>query len=417
MNESVNRSVYIIFGSGNKQKILNTGVKKLFILMIMRQILTVAVLLFLMGCAMPEGPVPLSGEAPEAEGWDTEVVIDGLEHPWSVAWLPNGDMLITERPGRLRLVQNGELVEEPISGLPDIFASGQGGLLDVSLHPEFEDNNWVYLTYASGDDDANRTTVGRGELDGLNLNDFTEIFRVSDDKKDDQHFGSRILWLPDGHFLLTLADGGNYIRFDGDWIREQAQNPETHLGSVLKLTENGEAVPGSPFIDHENALPEIWSMGHRNIQGIARDPESGRIWANEHGSRGGDELNLLKEGENYGWPEVTYSREYHYTRISDETSRPGMADPKVVWTPAQAPSGLAFYTGDQFPEWQGDLFSGGLVGEQVRRIILDGDSVVGEESLTIGQRVRDVRQGLDGYLYILTDHENGQLIRIIPSAE
>jgi len=365
---------------------------------------------------MPEGPVPLSGEVPEAEGWETEIVLDGLEHPWSIAWLPDGDMLITERPGRLRLVQDGVLLDEPVSGLPEIFVSGQGGLLDISLHPDFEENRWVYLTYSSGDEDANRTTVGRGELDDGQLINFEEIFRVTDDKTDDQHFGSRILWLPDGHFLLTLADGGNYIRFEGSWIREQAQNPETHLGSVLKLTENGQPSEDGPYVSYENSLPEIWTMGHRNVQGIARDPESGRIWANEHGSRGGDELNLLQAGENYGWPEVTYSREYHYARISDETSKPGMVDPKVVWTPAQAPSGLTFYTGDKFPEWRGDLFSGGLVGEQVRRIILDGESVIGEESITIGQRVRDVRQGPDGYLYILTDHENGQLIRIIPAA-
>lgn len=381
----------------------------------MRLLTICVVLLIFTGCAMPEGPVALSGEVPEAEGWDLEVVIDGLEHPWSVAWLPDGDMLITERAGRLRMVRDGELDAGSIDGLPDMYISGQGGLLDVSLHPDFAENRWVYLTYATGNEDANRTTVGRGKLENGELQDFEELFRVSDDKTKDQHFGSRMLWLPDGHFLLTLADGGNYIRFNGDWIREQAQNPETHLGSILKLTENGDPADGSPFITNGNALPEIWTMGHRNVQGITRDPESGRIWANEHGSRGGDELNVLIAGENYGWPEVTYSREYHYTKISDKTSKPGMVDPKLVWTPAQAPSGLAYYTGEHFPEWQGDLFSGGLVGEQVRRIILDGDSVVGEESITIGQRVRDVRQGPDGYLYVLTDHQNGQLIRIIPA--
>jgi glucose/arabinose dehydrogenase len=247
----------------------------------------------------------------------------------------------------------------------------------------------------------------------MQLRDFEEIFRVSDDKSDNQHFGSRIEWLPDGTFLLTLADGGNYIRFDGDWIRIQAQQLDSHLGKVLRLTETGDPASGNPFSGSEEALPEIWSLGHRNIQGIARDPESGRIWANEHGSKGGDELNLLEAGNNYGWPEVTYSREYHYMRISDETTMPGMADPKVVWTPSQAPSGLEFYTGDRYPEWKGDLFSGGLVGEQVRRIILDGEEVVGEESMTIGRRVRSVEQGPDGYLYILTDHENGELIRIV----
>jgi len=188
---------------------------------------------------------------------------------------------------------------------------------------------------------------------------------------------------------------------------------DSHLGKVLRLTDSGEPAPGNPFLDNENALPEIWSLGHRNIQGITRDPESGQIWANEHGSKGGDELNLLEAGNNYGWPEVTYSREYHYLRISDKTTRPGMVDPKVVWTPSQAPSGLKFYTGDVFPDWKGDLFSGGLVGEQVRRIILDGEDVIGEEMIPIGRRVRSVVQGPDGYLYVLTDHENGELIRII----
>ncbi|CAN5282602.1 PQQ-dependent sugar dehydrogenase [soil metagenome] len=369
-------------------------------------------------CATPEGPVSLSGEAPEADGWEMEVVLTDLEHPWSMVWLPGDelDMLITERPGRLRVVENGELEPMPISGLPEIFVSGQGGLLDVALHPDFVENRLVYLAYSSGDDDANRTTVGRGVLEGYQLLEFEEIFRVSDDKTGDQHFGARILWLTDNTFLLSLGDGGNYKRYDGGWIREQAQNPATHLGKVLKLTDDGEPAPQGAFLDDEEALPEIWSLGHRNIQGLARDPDSGRVWANEHGSRGGDELNHLKAGANYGWPEVTYSLEYHYLRISDKTTKPGMEDPKVVWTPAQAPSGLSFYTGDQFPEWQGDLFSGGLVGEQVRRIILNGESVIGEESITIGQRVRDVRQGPDGYIYVLTDHEVGQLIRIVPSS-
>lgn len=369
-------------------------------------------------CTAPKGSVPLSGDVPEAEGWKTETVIEGLSHPWSVVWLP-GDaerLLITERTGQLRMVVNGELLSETISGLPEMYLSGQGGLLDVTLHPDFKTNRLVYFTYATGDEDANRTTVGRGELDGLQLRNFKEIFRVSDDKTKDQHFGSRMLWLPDHTFLLTLADGGNYIRFDGDWIREQAQNPETHIGKVLRLTENGKPAPGNPFINQEAAMPEIWTLGHRNIQGIARDPQSGRIWANEHGSRGGDELNLLKAGKNYGWPDATYSLEYHYLRISSTTELPDMEGPKVVWTPAQAPSGLEFYTGDVFPDWYGDLFSGGLAGEQVRRIILDGEEVTGEEAITIGKRVRHVAQGPDGYLYILTDHEDGELIRIVPSS-
>lgn len=366
------------------------------------------------GCFMPEGPVPLSGDVDEAEGWDTEVVIDGLEHPWAVVWLTDVTMLITERPGRLRLAEGGELNPDPVDGLPDIYVDGQSGLMDLSLHPDYEVNGYIYFTYSAGDDDENRTTVGRGVLDGNRLTEFSVIFEASPVKSGNQHFGSRILWLGESSFLLSIGDGGNRPQStEGILSREHAQKKDSHLGKVLHLNEDGSPASGNPFAEDEDAYPEIWTLGHRNIQGLALDPESGRIWANEHGSRGGDELNLLEEGRNYGWPEVTYSREYYGPRISAETSRPGMEDPKVVWTPAQAPSGLAFYTGSRFPEWRGDLFSGGLVGEQVRRIILEGEEIAGEESLTIGRRVRDVRQGPDGYLYLLTDEENGELLRIV----
>ncbi|MFU8811633.1 MAG: PQQ-dependent sugar dehydrogenase [Balneolaceae bacterium] len=367
-------------------------------------------------CSMPRGPVPLSGEVPEAEGWALETVAEGLQHPWALQWLPDGEMLITERSGQLLIVNPETGERTSLNGLPDVYASGQGGLMDVALHPGFEQNGWVYLTYSTGHKDANRTTLGRGVLnrDTQALDEFEELFRVDEDKTGDQHFGSRILWLPDQTLLLTLADGGNYIRFRGRWIREQAQNPTTHLGSVLHLTEEGRAATDGHISELEFALPEIYTYGHRNVQGIARDPESGRIWANEHGSRGGDELNLLIPGANYGWPVATYSREYHYPRISPNTTVRGMEDPRVVWTPAQAPSGLLFYTGDLFPEWHGDLFSGGLRGQQVRRIILEGDEVVGEESIPVGERVRDVRQGPEGAIYLLTDEENGRVLRLVP---
>lgn len=382
-----------------------------------RNILTLLFLALLIGaCSLPKGPVPLSGDVPEADGWDTEIVLNGLSSPWAVVWLPgNSDtLLITEKTGQLRMAVNYELQSETVNGLPNMYISGQGGLLDVSLHPQFSENRLIYFTYATGTEDANRTTIGRGELHGFELRNFEEIFRVSDDKNDDQHFGSRIQWLQDGTFLVSIADGGNYIRFEGDWIREQAQKLDSHFGKVLRLTDDGEAPADNPFTETEGALPEIWSLGHRNIQGITMEPESGRIWANEHGSKAGDELNLLEAGNNYGWPEVTYSREYHYLRISDKTTMPGMIDPKVVWSPAQAPSGLQFYTGDLYANWKGNLFSGGLVGEQVRRIVLDGEEVIGEEMIPIGRRVRSVAQGKDGYIYLLTDHDNGELIRIRP---
>ncbi|MFO7845527.1 MAG: PQQ-dependent sugar dehydrogenase [Balneolaceae bacterium] len=370
-------------------------------------------------CSMPRGPVPLSGDAPEAKGWELETVLDSLNYPWSMVWLHESSdtLLISEKPGRLRVAVDGELQPRVVSGLPELYVSGQGGLLDLSLHPDFEENRLLYFTYSTGDEDANRTTVGRGELHGYTLQNTEEIFRVDSDKTDDQHFGSRMVWLDDSTFLLSVGDGGNYIRYEGEWIREQAQNKKSHFGSILRITEQGDAPDDNPFADDTESAPELWTYGHRNVQGLAYDGATGRVWANEHGSRGGDELNLLEPGGNYGWPRATYSREYHYTRISDETSLPGMVDPKIVWTPTQAPSGLAIYSGDKFPEWQGDLFSGSLVGEQVRRINLDGEDVAGEESIPVGRRVRDVKQGPDGNLYLLTDHENGELMRIVPGAD
>lgn len=368
------------------------------------------------GCEARTGPAPaVSADVPEARGWRAEVVTGGLSHPWSIAWLPDGSALVTERGGRLRMVREGKLDPTPISGLPPVLAQGQGGLLDVSLHPDFADNRLVYLTYATGTPDANRTALARGRLDGHALRDTQIIFENADPKSGGQHFGSRLIWLPDKSLLMSIGDGGNPpLSFNGENIRDQAQDPATHFGSVLRLNDDGTPHPDNPFTSRPGARPEIWTIGHRNIQGMARNPVSGRVWANEHGSRGGDELNHIEGGNNYGWPEVTYSNEYWGPRISNETSRPGIKDPKLVWTPSKAPSGLTFYTGEVYPGWKGNLFSGALKFEQVRRIVLDGTRVVGEEKLTIGQRVRDVRQGPDGYLYLLTDEDDGALLRILP---
>jgi len=368
------------------------------------------------GCTAQTGPAPISADVPEAKGWRTEVVIKGLNHPWSIAWLPDGSALVTERAGRLRLIQGGKLDPKPIAGLPPVLASGQGGLLDIALHPDFADNQWVYLSFTTGAPQANRTALARGRFDGRALRDTEVIFKNADPKSGGQHFGSRIVWLPDKSLLISIGDGGNPpISFNDENIRNQAQNPGTHFGKVLRLNDDGTPPSDNPFINQPGAKPEIWSLGHRNIQGMTRDPLSGRIWANEHGSRGGDELNVIEGGHNYGWPEVTYSIEYWGPKISDETSRPGITDPRLVWTPSKAPSGLTFYTGDVYPQWKGDLFSGALKFRQIRRIDLDGAKVIGEEKLTIGQRVRDVRQGPDGYLYVLTDEDDGALLRILPT--
>ncbi|HSO84699.1 PQQ-dependent sugar dehydrogenase [Thiocapsa sp.] len=366
-------------------------------------------------CAPVEGPVKPTADVPEAKGWSTEVVVEGLEHPWSIAWLPDGSALITERPGRLRILRDGALVPEPVAGLPAVLSHGQGGLLDVALHPNFERNQLVYLTFATGTPEANRTALARGRLDGDRLRDVDVIFTNADVKSGGQHFGSRLLWLPDKSLLMSIGDGGNPpTSFAGRNIRDQAQRLETHFGKVLRLTEDGRPHPDNPFVDRKGARPEIYSYGHRNIQGLALDPASGRVWANEHGSRGGDELNLIETGKNYGWPEVTYSMEYRGPRVSDESSRPGVVDPLINWTPSKGPSGLVLYSGDRYSGWQGNLFSGSLVFGQVRRIVLDGAKVVDEEKLTIGNRVRDVRQGQDGYLYVLIDSGEGSLLRIVP---
>ena len=371
----------------------------------------------LAGCAEPSGPVEPTGDVPEASGWRTQTIVDGLRHPWGLAWLPDGAVLITERPGRLRLVRDGKLESTPIAGVPAVCACGQGGLLDVSLHPDFAQNRLVYLTFAQGTEDSNRTALARGRLnlDAMRLEDTEIIFRNADAKSGTQHFGSRLVWLPDDTLLMSIGDGGNPpISFDGDNIRQQAQNLGTHFGSVLRLTDEGKAPPDNPFVDRPGARPEIYSYGHRNIQGMTFDARGGRVWANEHGSRGGDEINLIQAGNNYGWPEVTYSMEYWGPRISDKTRAPGVTQPKVVWTPSIAPSGMAFYTGSEFPDWQGHLLSGALKFKQIRVTALNGARAVDEQKLSIGKRVRDVRQGPDGGIYVLTDEANGALLRIVP---
>ena len=344
-------------------------------------------------------------------------VVESLEHPWGMVWLPDGSMLVTERPGRLRVIRNGVLDPTPISGVPEVLAVRQGGLLDISLHPQFEENRWVYFTYAYGSANANQTRVARAQFDGTRLTEWTVIFEVDRTKEDGQHFGSRITWLPDNTLLVSIGDGGNPpVQLDGELIRNQAQNLNVRLGKIVRLNDDGSIPTDNPFVEN-NADSAIWSYGHRNIQGLVFDPDTNRVWATEHGARGGDELNQVESGANYGWPLVTYSREYSGGEISSERSRPGFIDPRLVWTPSKAPSGLMVYRGDRFPQWRGNLFSGALVSQDIRRIELDASgAVVNQESISVGQRVRDVRQGPDGLIYILTDEPNGRLIRLEPGA-
>lgn len=356
--------------------------------------------------------------SPTTQNFRKVTVLQGLERPWGIAWLPDGTMLITERPGRLRIVRNGKLESTPITGVPEVFAVNQGGLLDVSVHPNFAQNRLIYLTYAHGTDQANRTRVARARFDGKALQDVRVIFEVNRTKSGGQHFGSRILWLLDRTMLISIGDGGNPpVQLDGALIRQQAQNLQSHLGKIVRLNDDGSIPKDNPFVGKNNANGAIWSYGHRNIQGMVLDPINNRVWVNEHGARGGDELNQVQAGKNYGWPVVSHSREYATGEpVSQQKSQPGMVDPKLVWTPATAPSGLAFYNGDRFPQWRGNLFSGGLVSQDVRRITLDkAGNVLSQETIAIGQRVRDVQQGPDGLLYILTDEQDGQLIRLEPT--
>lgn len=352
-------------------------------------------------------------------GWKTEVVAQGVPRPWGMAWLPDGTLVVTAKEGSLHKVVGSTFEQIPAEGFPEIFSGGQGGLMDVSLHPNFARNRQLYFTASTGTGRANRTTLLRGVYDGKSVRSIETLYQVSPDKSGGAHFGSRLLWLPDGTLLMSIGDGGNPPqRIDDRLAREQAQNPGTPHGSLLRLTEDGKPAAKNPSIAGENALPELWSLGHRNIQGLTRDAGSGRIWATEHGPRGGDELNLVEAGKNYGWPLVTLGRDYRTGLSIGDDQREGFVDPRVVWTPAHAPSGLAFYTGSLFPSWKGSLFSGGLAGQEVRRISLDGEgNVTGQERLAIGRRVRDVRQGPDGHLYLLTDEQDGQLLRIVPQKQ
>ncbi len=385
---------------------------------------SLSIVLAAVACAQPlSGPVEQTGATAAETGWRLSEVTRGLMRPWGAVWLPDGrTMLVTEREGRLRVIEDGRLRGEPVEGIPldDLFANNQGGLLDVSVHPDFDENRWVYMTLSTGTNRANRTELVRGRLseDLSRLEDAKTIFRVSLDKPGSQHFGSRLLWLPDGTLLMSVGDGGNPpIRIDGEFIRERAQDLSAHLGKILRMDEDGNPVESSPFAGDEDASPHVYAYGLRNVQGMAIRPGTDEVWATSHGARGGDEANLIRAGSNYGWPEVTYSREYFGPRISRATSRDDVVDPEVVWTPCIAPSGLTFYTGDAFPDWRGDMFAGGLVLRQIRRVDFEGGRIVGQTTLQLEDRVRWVGMGPDGGLYVLTDEIDGGLYRIEPERE
>jgi len=335
-------------------------------------------------------------------------VVDGLEQPWSMAFLPDGRMLITEKAGRLRVVQGGKLLPEPIGGLPQVTVHGQGGLHDVVLHPRFEKNQLVYLAYAARGADGFGTELARGRLAGQRLENVQVLFRQSPKGSRGQHFGGRIVFDRAGYLYLTLGDRGEMAR---------AQRPDDHAGSVIRLHDDGRVPKDNPFAGKAGWKPEKFTLGNRNMQGAALHPQTGALWTHEHGPQGGDEVNIIRAGANYGWPVITYGVNYGLgTRIGEGTSKAGMEQPLYYWVPSIAPSGMAFYDGERFPRWKGNLFVGALRDRMLVRLQLDGEKVVKEERLlqnAIG-RIRDVRAGPDGYIYLLTDDSAGVLARLEP---
>jgi aldose sugar dehydrogenase len=347
----------------------------------------------------------------ESEKHDFRVVTlaEGLEHPWGLAFLPDGAMLITERPGRLRMFRDGALLPTPVAGVPEVAAIGQGGLLDVTLHPDFAENGVLFLTQAAGSGSGAWTRVVRARLADDRLEDVQTIFDAEPrTHRGGRHFGSRVRVAPDGYLYVSVGDRGTM---------DDAQRVDRHAGSIVRIDERGGVPPDNPLAGREDALPEIYSWGHRNPQGMAVHPETGAVWIHEHGPRGGDEINVPRPGLNFGWPLATHGTGYDGSRIGDPPPVPGMEPPIHHWTPSIAPSGMDFYTGDAFPAWRGNLFSGGLAIRVLSRIELDGDEVVHEEWLlrdAVG-RIREVRNGPDGYIYLLTDAPDGALLRLEPA--
>ena len=344
--------------------------------------------------------------------FDVGVVAKGLEHPWAVEPLPGGDLLVTEKPGRMRIVTARGNVGKPIAGVPEVDARGQGGLLDVALSPRFETDRTIYWSYSEPRKGGNATSVARGVLssDRSRLEDVRVILRALPTYDGTMHYGSRLMFGPDGMLYVTLGE-----RSDAP-MRPQAQQLDSHMGKILRINPDGSVPKDNPFVGQANARPEIWSLGHRNIQAAAFDP-NGQLWEIEHGTNGGDELNRVEKGKNYGWPLVAYGEEYSGRPIPGAvTARDGFEQPAYYWDPVIAPSGAQFYTGDAFPDWKGSLFVGGMKDRKLVRLTLENDRVTGEEHLLADrkQRVRDVRQGPDGALYIVTDEGNGELWRVAP---
>tara|TARA_R110002110_G_scaffold179197_18_gene384659 strand:- start:590 stop:1717 length:1128 start_codon:yes stop_codon:yes gene_type:complete len=372
----------------------------------MKRILTAtAVALFLSVGGVAQAQETLS--SPGA-GYEIVPVAEGLDHPWSLTFMPDGSMLIIELTGQIRILREGVVSPDPVAGVPEVYFESQGGLFDVLLDPDFAENGTVYLSYAHGTPDENGTRVARAHFDGAALSEIDVIFDAQPTKDTPVHYGGRMVFLPDDTLLVTVGDGFDY--------REEAQKLDADLGKIIRINRDGSVPEDNPFVGREDVRPEIWSYGHRNMQGILYDEASGRVYEHEHGARGGDEINIIEPGKNYGWPVITWGVDYSGARISPYTEYEGMEQPVLYWTPSIAPSGFTLYRGTAFPQWDGDLFVGALAAQHVRRVDMEDGKPVGQEELfgELGKRIRDVRTGPDGYLYLVTDGEDGSVLRVEP---
>ena len=360
--------------------------------------------------ASPRGDSSSFGSS--AGALEVRTVAGGLVNPWSLAFLPDGRLLVTERPGRMRIVTDGQL-SPPLKGVPEVWAAGQGGLLDVILDKSFAQNNQIYFCFAERAGAGGRSAVARATLDAVQsrLDAVKIIFRQDGPLSSGNHYGCRIVQASDGNLFVTLGEHFN--------SRNEAQNLGNHLGKLIRITPDGAAPKDNPFVGREGAKPEIWSYGHRNEQGLALNPRSGDLWEIEHGPRGGDEVNIIGKGRNYGWPVIGYGIDYNGEKIHETTAKDGMEQPIKYWVPSIAPSGMAFYTGKMFPKWGGSLFTGALAGKMLVRLSLNGNAMTGEERLLqdLNERIRDVRQGPDGALWLLTDSSAGRILRVTPAAK
>lgn len=352
----------------------------------------------------------LADPAPEGKtALQTETLATGLVNPWSLSFFPDGTILVTERPGRIRAIRNGELLPAPVPGAPEVMAYGQGGLFDILPHPDYADNQTVFISYAHGTPQANALRIARATFDGEKISGLEVIYEAKPLKDTGHHFGGRLVWGPDGKLYFTVGEGSRY--------KEKAQDMATSFGAVIRLNEDGSVPDDNPDFG-DGALPELYSKGHRNPQGFAYDAERGVLWEHEHGPRGGDEINIIKPGANYGWPIASYGIDYNGARITPFTEYEGTEQPFKYWTPSIAPSGLAVYHGDVFPAWNGDLLVGAMGERSLHRVIMDGDKETGEERYLIGERIRDVRVGPDGAIYVTTEDRGGaaegKVLRLTP---